>query len=345
MTTPLVPADVDLRDFPYMPLDVVRLRDSRLVSHATGEGFRCAVLLWCVSWHQVPAGSLPDDDIQLAAYAGFGRALKEWKKNRADALHGWVKCEDGRLYHPVVAEKAREAWQSRLEQRYRTECARIKKAAQRGGPAAIYPSFDQWMEHYQQTGSERWCPQNVPKPVPGDNASVSPSCPSGNTIQGKGREGKGSIKAKSEGETRAPTSTPEDGQLPHGVDPERWGSYRDQLADDGKLSISRIKTALMQLRRVIHAGHDPNDVLTAAVMRGLRDLDDVASRLARERGGPPPARGAPRSSTAQQQPLGKTAQTLHTLEAMKHGNELDQDRNSHGLPEAPHPRLGSDSRR
>lgn len=344
MTTPLVPADVDLRDFPYMPLDVVRLRDSRLVSHATGEGFRCAVLLWCVSWHQVPAGSLPDDDIQLAAYAGFGRALKEWKKHRESALHGWVKCDDGRLYHPVVAEKAREAWHSRMEQRWRTECARIKKVAQRGGPAAVYPSFDEWLAHYQSTGHERWSPPVVPAPVPGDKGKVSPPRPSGNTIQGKGREGKGDPH-KSEGEERAHVGTPEDSQLPAGVKPERWASYRDQLADDGKLSISRIKTALMQLHSVIGAGHNPNDVLTAAVMRGLRDLDDVAARLARERATSPPARGGQRSPDTQQQSLGKTAQTLHTLEAMKHGNELDQDRNSHGLPEAPHPRLGSDSRR
>ena len=31
---PLVPADVDLRDFPFMPLDVLRLRDSELTMTA-----------------------------------------------------------------------------------------------------------------------------------------------------------------------------------------------------------------------------------------------------------------------------------------------------------------------
>ncbi|HEV2540224.1 MAG TPA: YdaU family protein [Frateuria sp.] len=61
-------------------------------------------------------------------------------------------------------------------------------------------------------------------------------------------------------------------------------------------------------------------------------------------GAKPIATGPPRRTNGQQ-PLGKTAQALHTLEAMKHGSDLDQERNPHGLPEAPHARLGSDTRR
>ena len=117
-------AEVDLRDFPFMPLDVVRLRDSGLTAKATGDEFRAAVLLWCASWHQHPAANLPDDDDELANLCGYGRAPKEWKKIREGALRGWVKCSDGRLYHPTVAEKAREAWQSKVAQRARTEAAR-----------------------------------------------------------------------------------------------------------------------------------------------------------------------------------------------------------------------------
>ena len=121
---PMVPAEVDLRDFAFMPLDVVRLRDSGLAAKATGDEFRAAVLLWCASWHQVPAASLPDDDAELANLCGYGRALREWKRIREGALRGWVKCTDGRLYHETVGAKAREAWQSKLAQRARTEAAR-----------------------------------------------------------------------------------------------------------------------------------------------------------------------------------------------------------------------------
>lgn len=114
-----------------MPLDVVRLRDSDISAIANGDEFRCAVLLWCASWHQVPAASIPDDDVILAQLAGFGRVVKEWKKVRDGALRGWIKCSDGRLYHPVVAEKAGEAWESRLAYRQRKEAERQRKADER----------------------------------------------------------------------------------------------------------------------------------------------------------------------------------------------------------------------
>ncbi|QHJ01642.1 hypothetical protein GT347_20180 [Xylophilus rhododendri] len=35
---------------------------------------------------------------------------KAWKDVRSGALRGWVLCSDGRLYHPVVSEKALIAW-------------------------------------------------------------------------------------------------------------------------------------------------------------------------------------------------------------------------------------------
>lgn len=114
---PLVPADVDLRGLPYMPLDVNRLRDSQLAISASGDEFRAAVLLWCASWNQVPAASLPDDDASLAAYAGYGRDIKEWRKVKSGAMRGFVQCDDDRFYHPVVAEKALEAWEARVEHR------------------------------------------------------------------------------------------------------------------------------------------------------------------------------------------------------------------------------------
>ncbi len=118
---PPVPHNCDLRSFPYMPLDVVRLRDSRLAATATGDEFRAAVLLWCASWHQVPTASLPDDDRELAALAGYGRDIKGWKRVRAVALHGLIKHADGRLYHLVIAEKATEGWRQRQMQKSKAE--------------------------------------------------------------------------------------------------------------------------------------------------------------------------------------------------------------------------------
>lgn len=110
--TPLVPTEVDLRGMPWMPLDTVRLIDSDLFALSTGDEFKAAVALWCKSWAQLPAASLPSDDRILAHLSGAGA---RWKKVKTMALRGWVQCDDGRYYHAVLAEKALEAWEQREE--------------------------------------------------------------------------------------------------------------------------------------------------------------------------------------------------------------------------------------
>lgn len=127
LPSPLTPADCDLRDFPFMLLDVKRLRDSDMALTESPEACWAAVLLWCASWHQVPAGSLPDDDRVLANLAGYGRVVKEWRKHKADALHGWVKCSDDRLYHKTVAEKANAAWKEKLAHHHGKLADRLRK--------------------------------------------------------------------------------------------------------------------------------------------------------------------------------------------------------------------------
>jgi len=111
--TPLTPPDCDLRDFAFMPLDVARLRDSDLAANESPEACWAAVLLWAASWHQLPAASIPNDDKWMAQQTGYGRIVKEWLKVRPGALRGWRECSDGRLYHPVVAEKALVAWEKK----------------------------------------------------------------------------------------------------------------------------------------------------------------------------------------------------------------------------------------
>lgn len=107
---PLTPADCELREFPFMPLEVKRLLTSETWILGTGDERSAAITLWLESWHQVPAASLPDNDRMLDHLS----QAKNWKKVKAHALRGWVRCSDGRLYHAVVAEKALEAWLSKL---------------------------------------------------------------------------------------------------------------------------------------------------------------------------------------------------------------------------------------
>ena len=110
---PLTPPDCDLRDFAFMPLDVQRLRSSDLASVENPETCWAALMLWCAAWHQVPAASLPDDDRVLASFAGYGRSIKRWMKVKEGAMRGFIKATDGRLYHPLVAEKAKQSWEKK----------------------------------------------------------------------------------------------------------------------------------------------------------------------------------------------------------------------------------------
>ena len=95
------------------------------------------MLLWAASWHQVPAASLPNNDRTLAQLAGFGRYVEQWQAVRDDALRGFVECSDGRLYHRVVAEKAREAWEMKKKHAVRMENMRAAKSQRKQAPGSL----------------------------------------------------------------------------------------------------------------------------------------------------------------------------------------------------------------
>ncbi len=105
---PFVPPGVDLRAFGFTPLYRARLFGSEFHALANGDEWRAGVTLWLKSYDQVPAGSLPAGDAQLARLAELPAAA--WALVRERALHGWIRCSDGRLYHRVIAELVLSAW-------------------------------------------------------------------------------------------------------------------------------------------------------------------------------------------------------------------------------------------
>lgn len=130
---PLVPAEVDLRNFLFMPLEVGRLRRSKswLIAKRNPEIGFYMLNVWMGVWHNIPAGSLEDDDDVIADMAMCDP--RRWDRVKADVMRGWIKCSDGRLYHPVVAEKVRDSWEVKVAQRKRTAAAteaRRKRDAQ-----------------------------------------------------------------------------------------------------------------------------------------------------------------------------------------------------------------------
>lgn len=128
---PMVPAECDCAGLPFMPLEHARLTSSDFTGLTTGDEFKAGVILWCASWSQRPAASLPDDDRILARLSGY--SLSEWKGLREMALHNWVKCSDGRLYHPVIADLAVRAFEKRLHQSARATSRWAKEKARTAG--------------------------------------------------------------------------------------------------------------------------------------------------------------------------------------------------------------------
>lgn len=127
---PLTPPGLDLRDFSWLPLDVVMLENSETWALAGAIPFArgACISLWTRAWHQVPAASLPNNETVLAKWAD----VPDWESVCEIALRGFVECSDGRLYHKVLAVKANEA-----------QATREKKAGDR---EADRKRIQQWRE-------------------------------------------------------------------------------------------------------------------------------------------------------------------------------------------------------
>jgi hypothetical protein len=110
---PPIAADVDLRGMEWMPLYGSRLFQSDFDAHATDAEFRAGTNLWWSAWGQVPASSLPNDDVALCRLAGLGRNQKAWRRVKNRALHGFFICSDGRFYHRALSAFAVESWGQR----------------------------------------------------------------------------------------------------------------------------------------------------------------------------------------------------------------------------------------
>lgn len=202
LPAPLTPPDCDLSDFAYMPLDVARLRGSDLASTERPEACWAALMLWSASWHEVPAASLTDDERVLAKAAGYGRDLKSWRKVSAAALRGFEKAGDGRLYHPVVAVKALEAWVEKLAQRMSGGEGNAKRWGTEFDKGAVVdaaviavrmlraldPKSKTLLKKFVMGLPKDTVRHSVPIP-PGVPPEVPPRIPVGS--QEKGREGKG----------------------------------------------------------------------------------------------------------------------------------------------------------
>jgi hypothetical protein len=103
----------------WVPMYLHRLLKSRFVTMCVFENrmedLGRALLLWTESYIQDPAGTLPDDDIELAQLARV-HSLEDWRAMRGRVMYGWVPCSVAgaphaqRLGHPVIAEIAAQSF-------------------------------------------------------------------------------------------------------------------------------------------------------------------------------------------------------------------------------------------
>jgi len=170
---PPVPADLDLRDFRWMKLDLTALFNSDFNATADDTAWRAGVTLWGKAWHQVPAGSLPDDDATLCNLAGLGRDMKTWKRIRAAAMHGFVRCSDGRLYHTFLCKTALSAAaeKQRREAYKAADRARKSKSGSDGIPPEKPPGIPSENSHMER---ER---ENKNTPLPPKGGGGGGGCP------------------------------------------------------------------------------------------------------------------------------------------------------------------------
>lgn len=112
----------------WFPWYFDRVRKSKWWRRASDMARARNVMLWGEAYKGIPAGSLPDDDDELAEAAGFGMEVEAFLAVKAEIMAAWTLCSDGRWYHPTVCEIVLEVWEKASERR---KAAAKKKADQR----------------------------------------------------------------------------------------------------------------------------------------------------------------------------------------------------------------------
>lgn len=136
---PPVPAECTMSGNDWFPLHFARLRKSKWWRRATDTARARNVMMWGEAYSATPAGSLPDDDDELAEAAGYGMDVEAFLAVKNEIMAPWTLCSDGRWYHPTVCEVVLDAW-ARTSDRKKQDAER--KRRQREKSRGVTPIFD-----------------------------------------------------------------------------------------------------------------------------------------------------------------------------------------------------------
>lgn len=234
LPAPVIPADASLRHMPAYLIDIDRLLNSEQVALGDPAANFYAIVLWCASIHQIPAGSLPDSDDMLAYIARLGRDVRTWRKMREKgALRGWVKHSDGRLYHKVVTEKVLDllkksrAGKKAVDER---EAKKIDQAIDLKGSGSIDRLSKEGQSIINKKGKEKEEEGNIDSPPVLPSVGHPPGEPTPTAdvdLLGEAPKAKPTTKAK----TTTATRIPEDWEANEAL--RRFGL--EQLGDAARL--------------------------------------------------------------------------------------------------------------
>ncbi|WP_052405916.1 hypothetical protein [Paraburkholderia heleia] len=129
----------NLPDPPYLPdtrakgwrfeLDLQRIEQSDTWALATPDLRPWLLMLWAVAWQQTPCGTLPTEDRLIAPRLGM--PLQAFTDAKEVLLRGWWQANDGRLYHPTIAERVVEMCNHKDTERIRQRAYRARIKAER----------------------------------------------------------------------------------------------------------------------------------------------------------------------------------------------------------------------
>lgn len=105
-------------------LDLERIEQSDTWALASPDLRPWLLMLWSVSWKQLPCGSMPNDDAIIAARIGM--KLPAFQKVREVLLRGWWRADDGRLYHPTVTQRVLAMLETKRKEKDRKAAYRAK---------------------------------------------------------------------------------------------------------------------------------------------------------------------------------------------------------------------------
>lgn len=176
---------LDVRRFPYMPLSMDDLRRSK--GWTPRIGFYL-VNLWMHSFHEVPAGSVEDDDEVMCHFAMC--AWRDWPDVRDD-IRVCAEFRDGRAFFPEVTRIAEAIQQCRVSSALRIlafppDIRRLSSGEWKAARKRIF-ARDNWTCRYcASVGGRLECDHVVPVSRGGSNedANLVTACRTCNQAKG-----------------------------------------------------------------------------------------------------------------------------------------------------------------